>query len=344
MRFLGVFLLVLLLFGCAQEAPPEGPGLPPAPEVPPEPECSVDSDCKGGFECLAGECALKIVLREDAIPEDAVKITPETDRLPPELHSDEFEEPVPMPGPINTAGGEDSPFMMPDGNTFYVFFTPDVSVPVEKQLLDGSTAIYVSYKVDGEWGGPERIVLNDDISLDGCAFVQGNKMWFCSARPGYSGVHWFTAEYVDGKWQDWQNADEELKTEEFGTGELHISADGTELYFHSYKEGGKGGLDIWMSKKVDGVWQEPVNLEAVNTERDEGWPALNPAEDELWISHDYGIWRSKKVDGEWAEPELIVSALAGEATLDNEGNVYFTHHFYEGDTMLEADIYVIYRK
>ena len=49
--------------------------------------------------------------REEAIPDDAVKMTPETDSYPPQLHCDEYEEPVPMPGPINTAGSEDSPFL-----------------------------------------------------------------------------------------------------------------------------------------------------------------------------------------------------------------------------------------
>jgi hypothetical protein len=58
--------------------------------------------------------------RESIIPAGQVKMTPEMDLLPPVLHSDEYEEPVPMPYPINTAGAEDSGFIMPDGNTFYV--------------------------------------------------------------------------------------------------------------------------------------------------------------------------------------------------------------------------------
>ena len=36
--------------------------------------------------------------------------------------------------------------------------------------------------------------------------------------------------------------------------------------------------------------------------------------------------------------------LAGESSMDMYGNVYFTHHYYENDTMLEADIYVAHRK
>ena len=153
-------------------------------------------------------------------------------------------------------------------------------------------------------------------------------------------VHWFTAEYQNGKWGDWVNAD---FNPAYQVGELHVSPDGNELYFHSGRPGGKGGLDIWVSKKVSGEWGEPENVAAVNTERDDGWPALSPDGQELWLTRDYGIWRSKKAGGEWQEPELVVSPLAGEATIDGAGNVYFTHHFFKDDKMVEADIYVAYK-
>jgi hypothetical protein len=73
------------------------------------------------------------------IPAAAVKMSPATDEHPPVLLSDEFEDPLPVPGAVNTAGAEDSPFIPPDGGTLFFFFTPDVTVPVEKQLLDGAT-------------------------------------------------------------------------------------------------------------------------------------------------------------------------------------------------------------
>ena len=133
-------------------------------------------------------------------------MTPETDAYPPQLHSDEYDDPVPMPGPINTPGAEDSPFILPDGEMFYFVFVPDVSVPVEKQIIDGVTGMYVSRMVSGAWSQPERVLLNDDISLDGCQFIQGDVLWFCSVRPGCTGVNWFTAKLVDGQWQNWQYA------------------------------------------------------------------------------------------------------------------------------------------
>lgn len=288
----------------------------------------------------------KLPSRESRIPSDIVKVTPQTDAAPPKSLSHEYADPVPVPGQVNTAGAEDSAFILPDGNTLYFIFVPDVRLPVEQQILDPTVGIYVSRMENNSWNEPERIVLQDPdkLAMDGAEFVQGNLMYFCSAREGYSGVHWFKAEFKDGKWQNWENADQTLKMEEYETGELHISSDGNELYFHSTRSGGKGGLDIWVSEKVDGEWSEPVNVAAVNTARDEGWPALNPSGNELWFSRDYGIWRSQRVNGEWQPPEEMFFPLAGEPSVDNEGNVYFTHHFFKNDTMIEANIYVAYRK
>jgi hypothetical protein len=280
--------------------------------------------------------------RNSMIPDDIVKITPMMDTNPPLSYSPEYGDPVPLSGPVNTAGGEDSAFIMPDGETLYFFFTPDVRVSVEKQLLDQVTGIYLSKKDGESWGEPTRVLLQDPgkLAIDGCEFVQGDTMYFTSAREGYTGLHWFKAEYMEGEWRNWTNADSELKTQEYSTGELHISADGRELYFHSDRSGGKGNFDIWISQKVDGEWNEPLNLEVVNSEGYDGWPCISHDGSELWFSRDYGIWRSKRVSGEWQEPEKMFFPLAGEPSVDREGNVYFTHHFYDDDVMLEADIYV----
>lgn len=287
---------------------------------------------------------IELIDRESKIPQNAVKITPETDLNPPKSYSLDYFDPVPLPYPINTKGGEDSAFIMPDGKTLYFWFTPDVNIPVEKQLLDGVTGIYVSHKSGDTWSKPERIILQDPkkLALDGCGFVKDNLMFFCSAREGYKGMNWFTSEFdaSTNKWVNWKKAN---FPESYEVGELHIY--GNDLYFHSDRAGGKGGLDLWvMEKNSKGEWSEPINITNVNTERDEGWPAISPDGKEFWISRDYGLWRSKWINGEWTEPELIISPLAGEASIDNEGNVYFTHHFFKDNKMVEADIYVAYKK
>lgn len=285
--------------------------------------------------------------REDAIPPDAVKIMPSMDAHPPILHSEEWQAPIPLGAPVNSAGAEDSPFITPDGNKLYFFFTPDVRVPVERQILDNVTGIWVSEKSNGAWGEPVRVRLQDKgkLALDGCEFVRGETIWFCSAREGYEGIHWFVAQNADGKWGGWKNADFDPSYE---VGELHISADGKELYFHSARAGGKTGLDIWASTMEDGTWGNPVNVEAVNTPDNEGWPFLSQGGNELWFTRFYqgspAVFRSKRASGTWSEPELIMSQFAGEPALDNAGNIYFVHHYYRDGKMLEADIYVAYKK
>jgi hypothetical protein len=68
----------------------------------------------------------------------------------------------------------------------------------------------------------------------------------------------------------------------------------------------------------------------------------------LWFTRTYlgtpAIFQSLKSAGNWTAPQLIVSRFAGEPTLDDAGNLYFVHHFYENDVMIEADIYVAYKK
>ncbi len=283
--------------------------------------------------------------RDSKIPSTAVKLTPADDQYPPQMHSSDFSEPVPLPGPVNTAGAEDSPFITSDGAELYFFFTPDVSVPAERQVLDEVTGIYVCLLEEGNWTKPERVMLQEKgkLALDGCACVDQNILWFCSAREGYSGVQWFFARFQQGGWQDWQQA---AFNPDYEVGELHIQGD--ELYFHSSRVGGNGKRDIWMSTKVAGEWQVPVNIETVNSAEDEGYPYLSVDGKELWFTRTYlgtpAVFRSVKINGTWQSPELIVSQFAGEPTLDSLGNVYFVHHFYKEGVMLEADIYIAYRR
>jgi hypothetical protein len=73
------------------------------------------------------------------------------------------------------------------------------------------------------------------------------------------------------------------------------------------------------------------------------------AEDELWFTHGAGapeIWRSLKVEGDWPAPEKVVGPFAGEPTFDADGNLYFTHHFWDDDEqrIIEADIHIARRK
>ena len=155
----------------------------------------------------------------------------------------------------------------------------------------------------------------------------------------------FTAEWIGEAWVNWQYVGDRLM-KEIQIGEVHLHGDN--LYFHSDRDGGQGGFDLWVTTRNGYAWSDPINIEAVNTIDMDGYPFVSSNGNELWFTRTYngtpGIFRSLKVDGTWSTPELIVSQFAGEPTLDDAGNLYFVHHFYEGEDMIEADIYVAYKK
>ena len=289
--------------------------------------------------------------RYEIIPDDAVKMTPQMDLYPPVLHSDEWLDPVPMPGAINTAGGEDSPFISPDGNRFFFFFTPDVSIPAEKQLVDKVTGIWWCKKVNGSWTEPQKIVLCDDVSLDGAEFVLGDTMWFASVRVGnYREIDYYTAQLKDGVWGDVENVGEQLNVD-YGIGEMHITLDGNTMYFHKGDWADINDMDLFMTNRTSGGWSEPVEVPGINTDAIEGYPFVSADGNELWYTGQSkkgypgpALYRAMKNGSGWDEAVEIMSSFAGECTMDSDGNLYFVHHYFsENMTMIEADIYVSYR-
>lgn len=318
---------------------------------------AVAYDSLGDFAQDAINASIHNLTRADAIPRGTVKLIPQLDPAPPKLMPEfkaYWHDPVPLEGPINTAGAEDSPFITPDGKTFYFWFKGDATKTVHEEVEDPTSGIYWSKKVNGEWQEPEKLHLQyyDQLSLDGAHTVRDDKLWFVSIREGNLGgvteMEFWIATFIDGRWTNWQNAGERLNRE-IRIGEMHITADGNELYFDSMMAGGKGQKDIYVTRKVGGEWQDPEPINIVNTEMNEGWPYISEDGTELWFTRATPgpeIFRSLKVNGEWQEPEKIIGPMAGEPTLDDEGNIYFTHHWWNSELNRanEADFYVCYRK
>ena len=58
-----------------------------------------------------------------------------------------------------------------------------------------------------------------------------------------------------------------------------ISADGLELYFSSYRPGGSGDTDLWVTTRAttDDPWGEPANLgPTINSSGNDGGPSISP--------------------------------------------------------------------
>lgn len=276
---------------------------------------------------------------------------PENDTHPPVLHNDSWHDPVPLPGPVNSAGLEDSPYITKNGNMLYFFFTPSAEIPSEKQLGDGATGIYRSIKVDDVWQEAVRVLLakNPNSALDGCPTFVNGVLWFCSIRKGnYRDIDFWQSEWDGADFKNIRNAGKRLN-DELKIGEMDISSDGNTIIFHQSSSLGDGNdINLYQTVYEDGTWSEPLPLNTLNSSGDDSRPAYHDGENEIWFTRTYrgtpAVFRTRKAAGVWNEPELIISQFAGEPSLDSSGNIYFVHHFFKDGIMLEADIYIAYKK
>jgi hypothetical protein len=124
------------------------------------------------------------------------------------------------------------------------------------------------------------------LALDGCPFVVNTTIWFCSAREGYTGIHFFTAKHSDNETSELRIADDQFKSG-YEVGEFHITTDGKELYFHSQRPGGQGEFDIWVTRNEHSVWQEPENIAIINSPETDGWLYISQDHNELWFTKTY---------------------------------------------------------
>jgi len=151
--------------------------------------------------------------------------------------------------------------------------------------------ICISYFVDGEWttgevvGPPISTVYGEvepDITLD------GNKLTFQSNRPGgFGGADVWESEKVDGVWQEPVNLGAPINTP-YGDHCLYYSgADENTAYLTSSRPGGYGGNDIYVAHKVNGVWQEPINLGSnVNTPFSDHHGMTSPNRRSIYFNSD----------------------------------------------------------
>lgn len=66
-----------------------------------------------------------------------------------------------------------------------------------------------------------------------------------------------------------------FNSNEFSVGHATISPDGNTMVFASDMPGGKGGVDLYKSRRSGDTWSVPENLSAINTTADEMFPYLH---------------------------------------------------------------------
>ncbi len=153
----------------------------------------------------------------------------------------------------------------------------------------GSCDIYYSEKKGNIWSDPKNmgdVVNSDNWDAQPSLSPDGKTLYFASNREGSLGSSdiWATHLNADGAWTKPVNLGTPVNTRSTEMAPF-IHFDNETLYFSSDGHRGMGGQDLYVSKRGDSGWSEPLNLGyPVNTLSDELVMVVSPGGKVAYIS------------------------------------------------------------
>lgn len=226
--------------------------------------------------------------------------------IPGFLGAEQWSAPAPIAA-LNSNSRDLSAFLTADGKTLYL-------ASDRPYLNTAKIDLYISNLFLGEWTTP--MVLPGPVNAAGywddqpSLTLDGRYMYFYSTRPGGLGQgDIWVSENINGQWQAPVNLGGNVNSSA-DDGTPAISTDGQTLIFASSRSGGYGAIDLYVSTKVNGVWQPAVNLGGVvNTSYNNDHPTLSYTGRWLFYSSHSDIVRAENVAGVWQTPVKLPSPV-----------------------------------
>ena len=216
---------------------------------------------------------------------------------------------------INSPSADYAPVITADESALY-FTSRRKETTGGKKDVDGMfyEDIYVSYRNESDSSWLPAKNLGSPINTEGHEAtiglsVDGQKLLIYKDDNGNGNI--YISELEGEAWSYPQKMNENVNSEDWEPS-ASISADASILYFASNREGGLGGKDIYMSKKLpNGEWAKAINLgPTINTPYDEDGPYIHPDGITLFFSSQghknmggFDIFFTTLNDnGEWETP------------------------------------------
>jgi len=175
-------------------------------------------------------------------------------------------------------------------------------------------AIMFSRLVDGKWTAP--INITPELQSDGDLYISclssDGKLLFLSKDDNFNSDI-FTSSFNGISWTQTVKLNKNINTK-YWESHSFISEAGDQIIFASDRPGGFGGLDLYVSHKVNGDWGPAVNLgPEINTQFNEDRPFLINNGKTLFFSsqgHEniggYDLFRSDlQSNGLWIKPKNL---------------------------------------
>ena len=245
----------------------------------------------------------------------SVNAQQETPKGTPKVTSPWYQKnPVNMGPAINTDAREAEATFTANGETMYYNCSHWVTPPTGPKKLDND--ICVSYFVDGEWTPGEIVpapISTSATEVEPYISLDGNTLQFMSTRlkdgVNVSADIW-VSEKVDGVWQEPQNLGEPINSPFMDHCLYYTGPDENTGYLtrmNSDDPNAQGNNDIYVVHRVNGVWQNPVNLGPnVNSKWSDHHGMVSPDGKSIYFNSD----RPRVVNGiTYTDEDIYVSTM-----------------------------------
>ncbi len=215
----------------------------------------------------------------------------------------------PLNDEINTEHNEFQPYIPADEST--LVFTSDEKYDSRYKIHINN--IYITEKEGADWDRPRRVgVVNSSEDEFVAGLAANDKYLFIKYQRYEAFDDIFIAEKDIMRIGRPENLGEKINSGAVESGAT-LSYSGDTLIFSSNRDGGKGGMDLWMSIKLpNGEWGIPINLgEPINTPYDEDFPHIMPDGKTMFFSSTghtsmggYDVFKTKlNNEGKWGKPQ-----------------------------------------
>lgn len=159
-------------------------------------------------------------------------------------------------------------------------FDGDLMIFTSRKSGLGGFDLWYSHRRGNDWEAPSNFGSPVNSAEDeGAATLSpdGEYMYFMrcdkiTEYQGASGCRLMVAKRTYNGWETPQELPANINTGNSQT--PRILADGETLIFASDQMGGKGGLDLFMTKKEGSSWTDPVPMDFLNTEKDDQFVSI----------------------------------------------------------------------
>ncbi|MDH3649776.1 MAG: hypothetical protein OEQ53_08835 [Saprospiraceae bacterium] len=174
--------------------------------------------------------------------------------------------------------------------------------------------IFVHDYEEDHWDQAEQVQFGIDIDAYHPVLSDDNEILFFNSRSHPDSLRnsiphniWFSKNKKNG----WSKPEMVKGINSMNYDSYPSLARNNNIYFNSDRAGGKGGMDIYVSNYVDGDYQEPINLQKLNSthaendlviDREEKFIIFNRYIDSL---NEIDLCVSFRANTEWSEPRKL---------------------------------------